>query len=354
MDSNFFSFFNKEVETFDLIFKNNYQDVKSKYILQKIFEYIQKKKLLEMIKYNRKLKQKLNININDYIKYSETYSSIIIEIIPCYNKYGRFINLDLYLYTIDNYQLNFYNNKKEIKRNYINFLKEEDEITKIVIKIDYNIESLKGLFSGCECVESICFKQFYRNNIIDMSHMFSRCSSLKEINFSYFNTINVTNMSNMFSRCSSLKKLDLSNFDTNNVIDMSDMFSRCSSLEYVDLFYFNTFNVTNMNSMFLNCSSLQDLDLSNFDTKNVILMKSMFSGCVSLLTLDITNFDMNKVINMSNMFYNCCSLKEIYLSNLNVNEDTIMNSLFLRCSDKIKMKIKSHIRNIKEETFYEN
>ena len=68
----------------------------------------------------------------------------------------------------------------------------------IKIKIDYQVKSFKGLFEGYNCIESIFFKQFYRNNITDMSYMFSGCSSLKELNLSNFNTDNVTNMNYMF------------------------------------------------------------------------------------------------------------------------------------------------------------
>ena len=70
------------------------------------------------------------------------------------------------------------------------------------IIIDYQVKSFKGLFPRCECIESINFKKFYRNNITDMSGMFYKCSSLKELNINNFNTNNVTNMKYMFSGCS--------------------------------------------------------------------------------------------------------------------------------------------------------
>ena len=60
-------------------------------------------------------------------------------------------------------------------------------------------------------IESINFKKFYRNNIINMGSMFYECSSLKELNLNNFNTCNVTYMMYMFFGCSSLKKLNLNN-----------------------------------------------------------------------------------------------------------------------------------------------
>ena len=146
------------------------------------------------------------------------------------SNYGNFINYD-----INNeqyYHIYFDNNEEETGRS---FLIENEDINSIKIIIDYQVESFKELFIYCECIESIYFKKFFRNNITNMCSMFSGCSSLKELNLSNFNTENVTDMSWMFSGCSSLKELNLSNFNTNNVTDMSVMFLGCSSLKEIKL-----------------------------------------------------------------------------------------------------------------------
>ena len=107
--------------------------------------------------------------------YSEKYSSIEIEIKPVNDEYGKFINFkkedEKY------YHIYLNNNKEEIKMNNIN---KYEEIKIIKIIIDYQVKSFKGLFGSCDCIESIYFKKFYRNNITNMSGMFCRCSSLKE------------------------------------------------------------------------------------------------------------------------------------------------------------------------------
>ena len=54
--------------------------------------------------------------------------------------------------------------------------------------------------------ESLCFKKFNRNNIIDMNTIFYECLSLKESEFSNFITNNVEDMNNMFNECLSLVK----------------------------------------------------------------------------------------------------------------------------------------------------
>ena len=199
------------------------ENINSKYILSKIYNNMTIKKKLEIVKYNKKIQNRINLSVNDYKEYCE----IEIEIIPKKGKYGKFINInendELY------YHIYFNDNKEEIKNKYK--INEEDKVTKIKIIIDYQVKSFKKLFFECECIESINFKKFYRNNITDMSYMFSKCSSLKELNLNNFNTNNVTNMESMFYYCSLLKELNLNNFNTNNVTDMSWMFRGCSSLK---------------------------------------------------------------------------------------------------------------------------
>ena len=70
--------------------------------------------------------------------------------------------------------------KKKIKRYH---LKENENIEIIKIIIDCQIKSFENLFYDCKCIEYICFKKFYRNNINNMAGMFYNCSSLKEFIF---------------------------------------------------------------------------------------------------------------------------------------------------------------------------
>ena len=97
--------------------KANFKNIKSKLILNKILNNLEEKRSLEIIKSNKILKKRLNINIDNYKKYSQKYSSIEIEIKPVNNKYGKFINInekkEIY------YHIYFNDDKEEIRRNYI-------------------------------------------------------------------------------------------------------------------------------------------------------------------------------------------------------------------------------------------
>ena len=73
--------------------KNEINNIKNRNILKKIFDHIQKEKFLLIIKYNKNIQQRLNLDINYYKEFSQTYSSIEIEIIPSKNKYDKFINI---------------------------------------------------------------------------------------------------------------------------------------------------------------------------------------------------------------------------------------------------------------------
>ena len=213
----------KQEQTKLIISNNQLKNVKSHYILKIIFGYMPKRKSLETIRYNKSIQKRINININHYKAYSEEYSSIELDIMPMKGKYGKFISINeedkkyLHIYFNDN-------TKKEIENTYLD---EDENVSKISIIIDYQIKSFSELFYYCDCIESIKFKKFYRNNVTNMRRMFFGCSSLKELKLNSFNTNNVRNMYRMFYGCSSLKELNLNNFNTNNVTDMSWMFYGC-------------------------------------------------------------------------------------------------------------------------------
>ena len=178
------------------------ENIKSRFILSKIIDNMPKKIKLEIVRYNKKMQNRLNLDIKDYKEY---YEGIEIEIIPFKGEYGRFIHIDndndkLY------YHIYFNDNKEEIKDKYR--INEEDKVTKIKIIVDYQVISFRKLFFNCKCIESINFKKFYRNNITDISLMFAGCSSLNDLNINNFNTNNVTKMYCMFSGCSSLNDLN--------------------------------------------------------------------------------------------------------------------------------------------------
>jgi len=65
---------------------------KNNNIFKKVFSYLNKKIFLEIAKYNKKIKNKLSLDINGYKEGTFKYSSIEIEIIPIKSNYVRFIN----------------------------------------------------------------------------------------------------------------------------------------------------------------------------------------------------------------------------------------------------------------------
>ena len=74
--------------------KNIFNNLKSDYFLQLLFNHLLKKKSLDIIKYNKNIKGRINISIKDYKEYSEIYSSIEIEIKSVDGEYGKFIDIN--------------------------------------------------------------------------------------------------------------------------------------------------------------------------------------------------------------------------------------------------------------------
>ena len=192
---------NYEIKRNPIKSNNIFENLKNNYFLEKLFNILDKGKSLCLLKYNKNLKKRINITIKDYKEYLEIYSPIEIKIKPVANNYSKFLNIN----DINNkyYHVYFNNNKEEIKRNHIN---NDEQIKIIKIIIDFKVKSFKELFKDSECVESINFNKFHRNNI--------------------------DNMSSMFEGCHVLEYLDLSNFNTMNVIDMGWMFTQCFKLSY--------------------------------------------------------------------------------------------------------------------------
>ena len=122
----------KEQEESKLISTNNQlKNIKSNFILKICFNYISKRKLLEIIKYNKNIQKRINKDLTHYKEYSEKYTSIEIEIIPLKDKYSKFINIKEK--DKEYYHIYFNDNKeKEIKRKNLN---EDDKVTKINIII---------------------------------------------------------------------------------------------------------------------------------------------------------------------------------------------------------------------------
>ena len=349
---------------------NNYlSNIKSKYIVINIFDILLKKKSFEIIKYNKTLQNKIDIDINTYKEYSTTE----IEINLAKNIYGNFINMTEKKEPY--FHIYFNNSRKEMKKYSIN---DKDKIKKIKILIYKKKIKTKGLFQDCKCIESISIKSYrsifndmkylFNNctslkriefihinteNTYDMSGMFNHCISLEEIIFSDFKTEKVTSMNGMFSGCTSLKSLNLSTFNTENVKDMSFMFNYCQSLKELNISSFNTRNVESMSALFCNCELLTSLNLSNFHTENVTCMDSMFYNCYSLKELNISDFNIENVEYMVYMFSGCKSLINVNISNFIIKENTKVRGMFKKCSRIIENKIRALNEYLKDEDFME-
>ena len=109
-------------------------------------------------------------------------------------------------------------------------------------------------------------------------------------------------------------------------ISFKNLFHKSKCIESINFKKFYRNNITNMSFMFYGCSFLKEINFSKFKSDNITNMSGMFSWCLSLEELNLSNFNANNLINMYGMFS--------------------------ECSDKLKKKIKTKYKNIKEEAFY--
>ena len=163
------------------IIKEFLMNIKSKFILKKIFEQIQYNKLLELIRYNRNLQNRLQKGLNDYKEYLKTEIEIIPNSIFC----EKFMNIK------DNdafyFHIYFNDSKNEIK---FNELFSYKFIRKIKVIIEFEFKLFNRLFKNCHNIQKIKFIKFNRKDITDITGIFRGCINVEEINLSKINTEN--------------------------------------------------------------------------------------------------------------------------------------------------------------------
>ena len=357
------------IETSNSINNNKLLRIRSNYILQEIFDYLNETKFLNFIRYNKSIQYKLDKGINDY----RVRNDIIIELIPfklSEDTDKEFINIK---YDKNHYHIYFNGSKDEIKKNYFT---KNDGVKIIKIVLDYSIESINEIFSSCKWIKKVYFIKFRRKNIINLNNLFEdsnveeihfydfpknymtstngffrNCTSLKNINFYKFDTSKVTDMSNMFYNCNSLENLFICSFDTSKVTTMKSMFYKCSSLKNLIIANVNTINVTNMSNMFVECKELEELDLSRFSTENVIDMTSMICKCDKLKKINVSSFSTENVIEMKNFLSGNSSIEEIDVSNFNFGKVKDLDEMFN--SNASLKRIKMPLSQIKFAEYFD-
>ena len=138
--------------------KNYLFNIKNIYKIKQIFCYLDKRKALQIIRYNKKIQIKLNLELKDYKKFFEEYNKIIIEIIPKEELYGSYTIINISDKYKDYYHIYFNDDyKTEIKKN---TLRQEYNTKKINIIIDYQIKTFSELFKNLVYINKINFIKF--------------------------------------------------------------------------------------------------------------------------------------------------------------------------------------------------
>ena len=96
--------------------KVDFRKLKCDYFMINLFDIMKKNKTLKIVKFNKKLQKRLNININNYKEYSQLYSLIEIELKLDGNKYDE-KNWFIYDKEKEYYHIYFDNSNEEIEKN---------------------------------------------------------------------------------------------------------------------------------------------------------------------------------------------------------------------------------------------
>ena len=179
--------------------KNSFDNIKSKYVLKQIFDMLNRKTMLKIINYCKKIQQRIEITIEDFIELCK----VEIEVMPNDLYVGdiRLINIPA---DMKSYCHIFIDD--DPKEYFSETIPREKVVKKVKIILDYQMVNFEHLFKLCGSFKYIHFKRFKRNDITTMNDMFKGCIGLKEINFEQFNTENVRDMNSVFSECFTLKK----------------------------------------------------------------------------------------------------------------------------------------------------
>ena len=100
--------------------KVDLKKIKSDFFLRKLFYIIKANRTLTIIKYNKKLQKRLNLNISDYEKFAQLFSSIEIKLKldeSEYDENNKFINISDK--EKEYFHIYFDNSNEEIERNFL-------------------------------------------------------------------------------------------------------------------------------------------------------------------------------------------------------------------------------------------
>ena len=133
--------------------KANLENIKSDYMLKNLFNIMKKNISFKIVKYNKKLQKRLNLNFNSYKDYSQLYSPIEIEIKIWENQYDKYNIFEqsnkknMFINKLDEvkefYHIYFDNSYEEIKKSYLN---DNEKVNTIKIIIDHQVKSFKIYF----------------------------------------------------------------------------------------------------------------------------------------------------------------------------------------------------------------
>lgn len=233
---------------------------------------------------------------------------------------------------------------------------------------------MASMFSGCESLTFVSFKNAKLTNADYMSQMFSN-SGVKTVDFTnadleyvtstYFTNIfsnannletvifkgahleGLTSLSNLFCynymgsyRAQNVKTVDFSEAYLSSVTAMYAMFYQCPELTSVDFSGAILSGVSGSSSdyaglgrLFYNCTTLTTVNFSGVQLPNLTsFASSTFGTCSALTTVNFSGANLSSVSSLSSLFSGCTNLQTVEFTGATFGTLTSLANMFQNCT----------------------
>ena len=219
-----------------------------------------------------------------------------------------------------------------------------------------DVESLDGMFNGCEKLLQVNLTHFTFENVKTMSNLFNGCKHLTDVTFSEtINSTNLIDIDGMFEGCESIEYPKIQYFDFSKVKKMKRLFKGCKVLKQVEFkIDVQIQYVEDLSFVFEGCENLTSVNLSSFTFENVKNMSNLFNGCKDLKSVNFSEtINSTNLIDIDGMFEGCESIEKPEIQHFDFSKVTKMNRLFKGCKklDHVEFNPDIKIQNVEDLSF---
>lgn len=286
------------------------------------------------------------------------------------NKLKTIYNRDYqgYIYTSDISLLCAYCSELESARlDMISYLKNTNatmafynctKLVSVTLNNSFRVaDNIANMFSNCYNLSSLPFESWSHADeafqyLTTAQNAFTSCTSIQTINFRGWKMNSLIDASGMFFNCECANTLLMDEFTGLSLLNADEMFRDCQKLQQIDLPKLVASNLQSIDGMFNNCNSAKTISIPLFKGDNVITAKNCFSTCVNLTSLQIPQFTGRSLEDAVQMFRDCNRLQKLSLPKFRPPAHCKLERLFQDCNELAELDIPSMIPIDANNAFY--